>query len=158
MSVVLGLDLGGKLGWCVLDGAELRAASVQRLGVKSGPRGGLVEVPGLRAHDLRSFLRALLEQHVPNVLAFERVRRHAGTDAAHVYGALRHAVLEVAATMDRPPRLVEVEVAEGKRALAGKGNADKAAMVAAAEKLHPGRPWPEDAADALGVALAGGRP
>ena len=154
--VTLGLDLGSHLGWCVLDGDELRGAGVHRIGTTVGMRGGLVEAPALRARDLRDFVRSLIGQYVPHIVAYERVRRHAGTDAAHVYGALRFALLEVLATMPRPPRVVEVGVGAAKQALASKGRASKAEMVAAAEKLHPGRPWLEDAADALGVALVGG--
>lgn len=155
--VVLGLDLGARLGWCVLDGDELCGQGVARLGVRLGARGGQHHDRALVARDLRNVVRAMLGSRVPHVVAYEKVRRHAGVDAARVYGALEVALLEVVATMARPPRVVEVAVSEAKRSLAGKGNADKAAMVAAAEKLYPGRGWSEDAADALAVAMVGGR-
>ena len=60
---------------------------------------------------------------------FEEVRRHAGTDAAHVYGGL---LATLTAWCEQ--RLIAyqgVPVGTIKRFATGKGNADKAAMLAA---------------------------
>ena len=68
---------------------------------------------------------------------FEEVRRHAGTDASHIYGGLM-ATLTAWAELRGVP-YEGVPVGTIKRHATGKGNADKAAMVAAIEALgfHP---------------------
>jgi len=69
-------------------------------------------------------------QPVPETIYYERVRRHNGTDAAHVYGGFM-AVLEMYCVLKQIP-LVGLEVASIKQHATGKGNADKEAMLEAA--------------------------
>ena len=69
-------------------------------------------------------------------VAFEEVRRHAGTDAAHAYGGFLATITAWCEARRIPYRGVPVGVI--KRHATGKGNADKAAMVAAVRALgHP---------------------
>ena len=69
------------------------------------------------------------------LVVYEEVRRHLGTDAAHVYGGLL-SVLQVECET-RGIAYQGVPVATIKRHATGKGNADKAAMVAAAQVRWP---------------------
>ena len=76
---------------------------------------------------------------------FEEVRRHAGTDAAHVYGGLMATLTAWAELRGIPYEGVPVGTI--KRHATGKGNAPKDAMIAAA------RADPADAAMAMGARL-----
>ncbi len=81
---------------------------------------------------------AALSDGVARVV-FEEVRAHAGTDAAHIYGGfLAHLS---AWCEERSIAYQGVPVATIKRYATGKGNADKAKMVAAIEgaRLPPRR-------------------
>jgi Holliday junction resolvasome RuvABC endonuclease subunit len=71
----------------------------------------------------------------PKFIAYEEVRRHLGTDAAHVYGGLL-ATLTAWCDEAKLP-YIGVPVATIKRCATGKGNADKDAMLAAAQTRWP---------------------
>ena len=78
----LAIDLGTKCGyaWSAADG-----------GVVSGTwdlRPKKFEGGGFRYVKFESFLASLHAAHPIEMVWFEAVRRHAGTDAAHVYGGL----------------------------------------------------------------------
>lgn len=83
-------------------------------------------------------------------IAFEEVRRHAGVDAAHVYGGLLATLTAWAEHHGIPYQ--GVPVGTWKKALTGKGNACKADVVAAVKSLGYA-PGTEDEADALGILL-----
>lgn len=168
MTTILGLDLqGDRLGWAVLridgDGRESVCGGVVPLGLRYEPgarKGTLrrVERRSLRALDLRGTLRRLIDEHAPEVVAYEQVIAHgkAGSAAAHAWGAAELAVLEVCEGM--PVDVRTVGVCAAKLALAGDGKAGKAAMaLRARQRWGAGVDWWEgdhDAADAAGVALA----
>ena len=168
---VLGLDLGGAaFGYAILDdGALVRAGRVD-IGWRDvpgarGPR--RAHYDGLAIRDMRIELAELLDEGV-EVVAYEKVRRHLGADAAHVYGRMEGAVLEVLDVRTRQQlaglsrlRLVGVGVQQGKRALCGEGgnDASKSDMAAAAALRWPGVHvnWlagKAEPADAAGIALA----
>jgi hypothetical protein len=79
---------------------------------------------------------------------FEEVRRHAGTDAAHVYGGLM-ATLTAWCELRGIP-YAGVPVGTIKRHATGKGNANKAAMIAAVEALGF-KPADDNEADAIAI-------
>jgi Holliday junction resolvasome RuvABC endonuclease subunit len=81
---------------------------------------------------------------------FEEVRRHLSTDSAHVYGGLL-ATLTAWAELKAIP-YEGVPVGTIKRYATGKGNADKAAVIAAmqARGFHPAD---DNEADALALLL-----
>jgi hypothetical protein len=82
------------------------------------------------------------------VVVFEEVRRHAGTAAGHAYGGfLAH--LSAWAEANRTPYR-GVPVGTIKRHIAGKGNADKAAVIAAVQALGFS-PADDNEADALAL-------
>jgi Holliday junction resolvasome RuvABC endonuclease subunit len=140
---VLGVDLGLNLGWAILDERGRR--------ISSGTlRLGRVEVQD-RARVARTRLRELITDLAkPTAIAYERVRRHEGTEAAHVYGGLMWTLESV---VPRGVRLETVEVAAVKQAATGKGNADKEAVIAAAGvKWARQGAYGPDEADALWIA------
>ena len=80
---VIGLDLGTKCGWAVLDIAGNR--------VDSGhwnfqPK--RFESAGIRYLKFAKELRTLIDKYPGCKVGFEAVHRHRGVAAAHVYGGL----------------------------------------------------------------------
>ena len=120
----LALDLGTKTGWALMDRDRLLTSGVKEF--KSDRwQGG-----GLRFLHLRSWLDELKQRsNGIDRLFYEQVRRHAGTDASHLYGGWL-AVLQVWCE-ENSIAYQGVPVGTIKRFAAGKGNADKVAMIAA---------------------------
>lgn len=100
----------------------------------------------------RKYLREALSATEADVVAYEEVRRHMGTHAAHVYGALWGALVAELDQEGKPYR--GIPVATVKRCATGKGNANKQAMVAAFERRVGELPEDDNEADALFIALA----
>jgi Holliday junction resolvasome RuvABC endonuclease subunit len=89
------------------------------------------------------------------VVAYEDVRRHRGTTAAHVYGALVGIIELVCGSFILPVRLVPIGVGTVKKFATGKGNASKEMMIDAAFCRWPsgGRAvYSSDEADARWIA------
>ena len=76
---------------------------------------------------------------------FEEVRRHIGTDAAHTYGGFLAALTKGVAYQGVPVGTI-------KRFAAGKGNADKQAMIAAVRE-RGFEPADDNEADAIALLL-----
>ena len=85
-----------------------------------------------------------------SAIYFEEVRRHAGTDAAHIYGGLLATLTAWCEQRSIPYQGVPVGTI--KRFIAGKGNADKAAVVAAV-RAHGFAPTDDNEADAIAILL-----
>lgn len=118
---LLALDLGTRTGWAMSGDPVAHGYHDFKPGRFDG--GGM--------RYLR-FARWLNEMHAARPIsevAYEEVRRHIGTDAAHVYGGLMAHLQSWCETVGVPYQGVPVGTI--KRAATGKGNADKAAMVAA---------------------------
>lgn len=145
---VLGIDPGSKCGWCLrYDPARIDAGTWDL-----APR--RLEGAGMRFVRLRSYLTEVLDRARPDVVAFEQVRRHMGVDAAHIYGGITAVVMEECEARSIPYQGVHVQ--DVKKLATGKGNADKAAMIAAANErwhLQLG-PKEENEADARWIAEA----
>lgn len=101
---------------------------------------------------LRRLLGELLDAYPGAIVGYEEVRRHIGTDAAHIYGGIVAVIASECESRSVPYQ--GVPVATAKRTATGKGNADKAAMLAAA-RARFGKVESEDEADALWIAVAG---
>lgn len=98
------------------------------------------------------FRRWLDEMHASvkvSEVAFEEVRRHIGTDAAHVYGGLMATLTAWCEENKIPYQGVSVQAI--KKFATGKGNADKDAVVAAVAKKWGYKPQTSDEADALAL-------
>jgi Holliday junction resolvasome RuvABC endonuclease subunit len=118
----------------------------------SGPASGvwLLDKTFRRKHPGARFraLEAELRRTGPNIIAYEEVRRHMGTTAAHVYGGWLAVIQSL--EVDRGTRFIPIGVTEAKKHATGKGNADKAAVIAAMrERGHA--VTDDNEADALAV-------
>lgn len=153
--VIVGLDLGSKCGWAVLDGnGERRASGTWDLGVKRYDGAGMRYVM-LEAHLFK--LTELAEGGLDGgdgkiVIAYEECVALRG-DASRVYNAMLGVVQAACERWSIPYQ--GIPIATVKRTATGKGNANKEMMVAAAVAK-----WPiclgldDNAADAIWVAEA----
>ncbi len=152
MSNIIGIDIGTACGWALIGPDGRRLASGEWDLKARRHEGG-----GMRFLRFSRLLTELLEGQQVEAVVYEEVRRHLGTDAAHIYGGLV-AQLQVVCETKRIP-YTGIPVGKVKKVATGKGNAGKEAMIAAAKVR-----WPEladlvlaledDEADALWVAEA----
>lgn len=144
-QVMLALDLGTTTGWA------LRAEDGMITSGTASFRPGRYDGGGMRYLRFTNWLAEI--DRLSGLIAaiwFEEVRRHAGTDAAHVYGGLM-ATLTAWAEMRGVP-YAGVPVGTIKRHATGKGNAPKYAMMAAA-KARGFNPVDDNEADAIAILL-----
>ena len=141
--VILALDLGQRTGWAVRNRDGAIASGVYEF------RPGRFEGGGMIWLRFRGWLQELDgTSGGVGVVVFEEVRRHLGTTAAHAFGGyLAH--LTAWAEANRIP-YQGVPVGTIKRHIAGKGNADKQAVIAAV-KLLGFNPTDDNEADALAL-------
>lgn len=140
---ILALDLGTSTGWALLT-PERRIVS----GTESF-KPGRFEGGGMRFLRFRRWLAELKTTAEPIGAAyFEEVRRHAGVDAAHAYGGFL-ATLTAWCEHHQIP-YAGVPVGTIKRHATGKGNSDKATMIAAAQ-ARGFTPADDNEADALAL-------
>jgi hypothetical protein len=142
---VLALDLGTTTGWALRG---------QDGGITSGTmtfRPSRFEGGGMRFLRFRGWLVevAVLSGGVARSV-FEEVRAHAGTDAAHIYGGFLGTLTAWCEEHEVPYEGVPVGTI--KRYATGKGNADKAKMIAAIE-ARGFRPADDNEADAIALLL-----
>lgn len=151
MSTILALDLGTTTGWA------LRTPDGQIVSGTQSFKPGRYEGGGMRFLRFRAWLAELQASAGPfERCYFEEVRRHAGVDAAHVYGGLMATLTAWCEGLGIA--YAGVPVGTIKKHATGKGNADKAAMVAAMHALGHA-PADDNEADALALlywALASG--
>ena len=141
--VVLALDLGTTTGWALLT----REGDIAHGFASFRPQ--RFEGGGMRFLRFKRWLGELktIAQDI-HAVYFEEVRRHAGVDAAHVYGGLM-ATLTTWCEHQNIAYL-GVPVATIKKHATGKGNAGKAEVIAAMRAL--GHPVTDDnEADALAL-------
>jgi hypothetical protein len=145
LQTLLALDLATTTGWALrsTDGA-----------ITSGTvsfRPGRYDGGGMRYVRFRAWLERLAADVGPiGVIYFEEVRRHLGTDAAHIFGGLLATLTCWAQTRGVPYQGVPVGTI--KRHATGKGNALKEAMIAAV-RGHGFRPLDDNEADAIAILL-----
>ncbi len=148
MIRVIGVDPSSPAGIVALSqtGELLRVEQVNRKSVTKVRYLGATWA--LFTIELRTVLLGIVE--TGDVLAYEDVRRHAGTDAAHAYGRALGVLEEVAWL--REARLVKVGVGAAKRTATGYGRAEKDAMISAARDKWGDLEWSEHTADAAWIA------
>jgi hypothetical protein len=106
---------------------------------------------GIRYLRFRAWLDSMAQDAAGiGVVHYEEVRSHVGTDAAHVYGGLL-ATLTAWCEQNTIP-YQGVPVGTIKRFIAGKGNADKQAVIAAVRE-RGFRPADDNEADAIAILL-----
>ena len=142
---VLALDLGTTTGWAI------RTAGGQILSGTQDFRPRRFEGGGMRYIRFTDHLVELsMSAHGIGRVVFEEVRRHVGTDAAHVYGGFLATLTAWCEEHEVPYEGVGVGTI--KRHVTGKGNADKAAVIAAV-RARGFKPADDNEADALALLL-----
>ena len=146
--LAIGLDLGTSCGYAVLEGAKHVASGQWKLMPRNAH-------PGERWLNFRVRLGELFQEYNPDYVAFELVRRHQGTRAAHVYGGLL-AEIEVRDAMMTDVEFVGIGVGTWKKSSIGIGNATKTQYIQAMSKRYdlPLGKKDEDEAAALGIVTA----
>jgi hypothetical protein len=127
-SCILALDLGTSTGWALRSHDGLIASGTVSF------RPGRFDGGGMRYLRFTNWLTELDRLSGPiAAMWFEEVRRHAGTDAAHIYGGLMATLTSWAELRGIPYQgpYQGVPVGTIKRHATGKGNAPKEAMIAA---------------------------
>lgn len=143
MDCILALDLGTTTGWAV-RGHDGRIVS----GTVS-LRPGRFDGGGMRYLRFAKWLDEVADLSGPVAsIWFEEVRRHAGTDASHIYGGLM-ATLTAWAELRGVP-YEGVPVGTIKRHATGKGNASKDIVIDAV-RARGFSPADDNEADALAL-------
>jgi crossover junction endodeoxyribonuclease RuvC len=148
--IVLGIDPGtAALGWGIIErsGGSLRLLEAGCLETSSD-----LGLPA-RLLAIHRFLGELIARHDPQIVAVERLFFSRNAQTAFAVGQARGVVLLAAAESGRAVR--EATPNEVKMAVTGSGSADKTQvgkMVAVCLGLRD-VPRPDDAADALAVAI-----
>lgn len=144
-GAILSLDLGTTTGWATrLSGGHIESGSTSF-------RPSRYDGGGMRYLRFRGWLEGIAA-NVGGIAAiyFEEVRRHAGTDAAHVYGGFLATLSTWCEQHDIPYEGVPVGTI--KRYATGKGNADKRAVIEAV-RARGYRPTDDNEADAIAILL-----
>jgi crossover junction endodeoxyribonuclease RuvC len=148
--IVLGIDPGtAALGWGLIEQTAGRLRAIDHGCLVTSP-----DLPlGERLLAIHRHVAALIALHEPSVVAVERVFFSRNAQTAIAVGHARGVVLLAAAEAGRPVR--EATPNEVKSAITGYGAADKeqvSRMVAVVLGMAA-RPTPDDAADALAIAV-----
>ncbi len=150
--IVLGIDPGtAALGYGIVGSTAGRLREVDHGCLETKPDVSLPE----RLLAIHALIDELLESHRPDVMAVERLFFSRNVQTAFGVGQARGVVLLAAAQHGTP--VVEATPSEVKSAIAGYGAADKQ-QVQRMVQLVLGmseRPRPDDAADALAIAVWG---
>jgi crossover junction endodeoxyribonuclease RuvC len=148
--IVLGIDPGtASLGYGIVDRIGGRLRAVDHGCFTTGPDTPLPD----RLLAIQGCLTELLELHKPSVMAVERLFFSRNVQTAFAVGQARGVVLAASARAGVPVR--EATPSEVKVAVSGDGRADKeqvgrmVQLVLGLERV----PTPDDAADALAVAI-----
>lgn len=128
---ILALDLGTQMGWAIasIDVIDYSVTSGSQSFKLKGTDGAGMRFLRFKRwlSDTESSFMAIHEVY------FEEVRRHTGTDAAHVYGGFMAHLTAWCESRNIPYQGVPVGTI--KKSATGKGNAKKDEMIAAANSL-----------------------
>ena len=142
---ILALDLGSTTGWAV------RNSRCRILHGTAEFRPSRYEGGGMRYLRFGKWLDQTLDVTGGiDAVYFEEVRRHIGTDAAHIYGGFLAALTSWCE--QRCIAYQGVPVGTIKRFATGKGNADKQAVIAAMRE-RGFEPADDNEADAIAILL-----
>ena len=141
----LALDLGTRTGWAHADGNGMITSGVTEFRCDRWQGGGMRFLRFRAWLDEIHLLTGGLDH-----LFYEQVRRHAGTDASHLYGGWL-AILSTWCEQRSIP-YQGVPVGTLKRFATGKGNAGKEAVLAAM-RARGFTPADDNEADALALLL-----
>lgn len=137
---VIGIDIGTACGWAVRRGPGDMISGCWDLSL------GRFDGSGMRVLRLRRLFNELLDSTSPDLVAYEEVRRHVGTDAAHVYGELA-GVIKGECELRKTP-YCGMPVGTIKKFATGNGAASKDQMISAANAKWEVRLANDNEADA----------
>jgi hypothetical protein len=139
----LALDLGTTTGWAIRGHDGLITTGTASF------KPGRYDGGGMRYLRFTNWLTQIDRLSGPiSAIWYEEVRRHAGTDAAHVYGGLMASLTSWGELRGIPYEGVPVGTI--KRHATGKGNASKEAMITAA-RARGYSPVNDNEADAIAI-------
>ncbi|HHX88779.1 MAG TPA: crossover junction endodeoxyribonuclease RuvC [Paracoccus sp.] len=142
---ILALDLGTTMGWALRTFDGLITSGTVSF------RPGRFDGGGMRYLRFTNWLSEVDRLSGPiEAIYFEEVRRHVGTDAAHVFGGLMASLTSWAELRGIPYQGVPVGTI--KKHATGKGNANKEAMITAARD-RGFSPVDDNEADAIAILL-----
>lgn len=142
---VLALDLGTTTGWA------LRSADGRIVSGTVSLRPSRYDGGGVRYLRFRAWLDGILKDTgAVQLISYEEVRRHLSTDSSHVYGGLLATLTAWCEQYGIPYQGVPVGTI--KRFIAGKGNADKQAVIASIRE-RGFNPSDDNEADAIAILL-----
>jgi crossover junction endodeoxyribonuclease RuvC len=150
---ILGVDPGtARLGYGIIDAGEGYAA-VDFGTIETSPKDTMAH----RLLELYEALSHLISTHAPETMAIEQLFFSRNVTTAIAVGQARGVALLAAAQGALP--VSEYTPAEVKQAISGYGNADKQQVQFMVQLLLEldSVPYPDDAADALAVALCHGQ-
>ncbi|CAK0765579.1 crossover junction endodeoxyribonuclease RuvC [Gammaproteobacteria bacterium] len=143
-ATILTLDLGTHTGWALSHDGHIHSG-VEHFVPRRFEGGGMRFV-----HFIRWLNDVWPKDFLTGMVCFEEVRRHAGVDAAHVYGGFLGHLSAWCERQNIPYQGVPVGTI--KKFAAGKGNASKAEMIAAVT-ARGFAPADDNEADALAILL-----
>lgn len=143
-TAILALDLGTTTGWASRIGGIVHSGTVSF-------RPSRYDGGGIRYLRFQRWLDGLANDGGGlGTISFEEVRRHVGTDAAHLYGGF---LATLTSWCEREQVAYQgVPVGTIKRFATGKGNAGKDAVLAAVT-ARGFRPADDNEADAIAILL-----
>jgi Holliday junction resolvasome RuvABC endonuclease subunit len=142
-EIILSLDLGTKTGWALQGGGGLISSGTVNFKNDRWQGGGMRFLKFTRFLDeLRSNAGPIAQVY------FEEVRRHLGVDAAHAYGGFLAHLTAWCEQKNIPYQGVPVGTI--KKHATGKGNANKAMMIASV-KQRGHQPADDNEADAIAL-------
>ena len=142
-KTILALDLGIKTGWAISSKDGKIESGTENFKVSK------FESQGVMFLKFKNWLTELKNRYKGiDYVYFEAVRRHLGTDAAHMYGGFMGQLTVWATHHDIPYQGISVQTI--KKHITGKGNASKQEVIAAIRaKNHD--PADDNEADALAL-------
>lgn len=148
--IILGIDPGtAALGYGIVERTGGRLRGIDHGCLETSPDLAMPE----RLLAIHALVSELIELHQPDLLAVERLFFSRNAQTAIAVGQARGVVLLAAAQHGRPVR--EATPNEVKSAIAGYGGADKIQVQRMVQLVLglPELPRPDDAADALAIAV-----
>ena len=147
MIKILALDLGTKTGWALFQQNEGNTG-YQVFSGTINLKNDRFQGGGMRFLRFRNWLDDINYQKDITSVHFEEVRRHIGTDAAHVYGGFLATLTSWCEDHNLPYQ--GVPVSHIKLHATGKGNASKQEVIEAVRALGY-HPQDDNEADALAL-------
>lgn len=147
MTKILALDLGTKTGWAIWQQADPKNG-YQVFSGTINLKNDRFQGGGMRFLRFRNWLDDINQKRDIESVYFEEVRRHIGTDAAHVYGGFLATLTAWCEDHNLPYQ--GVPVSHIKLHATGKGNASKLDVIKAMEAIGY-LPTDDNESDALAL-------